>query len=40
LISRGRDAADVPMVTTFGSHALTRFVVMTEEIKGRAAVAA
>jgi transglutaminase-like putative cysteine protease len=40
LISRGRDAADVPMVTTFGSHALTRFAVMTEEIKGRAAVAA
>jgi transglutaminase-like putative cysteine protease len=40
LISRGRDAADVPMVTTFGSHVLTRFVVMTEEIKGRAVVAA
>jgi transglutaminase-like putative cysteine protease len=33
LISRGRDAADIPMITTFGSHALTRFVVVTEEIK-------
>jgi transglutaminase-like putative cysteine protease len=33
LISRGRDAADIPMITTFGSHALTRFVVLTEEIK-------
>jgi transglutaminase-like putative cysteine protease len=33
LISRGRDAADIPMITTFGSHALTRFTVVTEEIK-------
>ena len=33
LISRGRDAADVPMITTFGSHRLTRFAVLTEEIK-------
>jgi transglutaminase-like putative cysteine protease len=33
LISRGRDAADIPMITTFGSHVLTRFAVMTEEIK-------
>ena len=33
LISRGRDAADVPMITTFGPHALTRFIVFTEEIK-------
>jgi|SRR5579871_4012459 len=32
LISRGRDAADIPMITTFGPHALTRFVVITEEI--------
>jgi transglutaminase-like putative cysteine protease len=40
LISRGRDAADVPMITTFGAHALTRFRVITEEIKSRVAVAA
>lgn len=33
LIARGRDAADIPMITTFGSHALTRFTVVTEEIK-------
>jgi transglutaminase-like putative cysteine protease len=33
LISRGRDAADIPMITTFGSHTLTRFDVVTEEIK-------
>jgi transglutaminase-like putative cysteine protease len=33
LISRGRDAADIPMITTFGSHALTRFAVVTEETK-------
>jgi transglutaminase-like putative cysteine protease len=40
LISRGRDAADIPMITTFGSHALTRFAVVTEEIKERKAAAA
>ncbi len=40
LISRGRDAADVPMITTFGSHALTRFAVITEEIKEYDAAAA
>jgi transglutaminase-like putative cysteine protease len=40
LISRGRDAADIPMITTFGSHALTRFVVVTEEIKETEVVAA
>ena len=39
LIARGRDAADIPMITTFGSHALTRFVVVTEEIKELAAAA-
>jgi transglutaminase-like putative cysteine protease len=33
LIARGRDAGDIPMITTFGPHALTRFVVVTEEIK-------
>ena len=33
LIARGRDAADIPMIATFGSHWLTRFTVVTEEIK-------
>jgi transglutaminase-like putative cysteine protease len=33
LIARGRDAGDIPMITTFGPHALARFVVVTEEIK-------
>ena len=40
LISRGRDAADIPMITTFGRHALTRFTVVTEEIKERVVLAA
>jgi transglutaminase-like putative cysteine protease len=39
LISRGRDAAEVPMITTFGPHALTRFIVLTEEIKVQEVVA-
>jgi transglutaminase-like putative cysteine protease len=39
LIARGRDAADIPMITTFGPHALTRFTVVTEEIKESASVA-
>jgi transglutaminase-like putative cysteine protease len=40
LIARGRDAADVPMITTFGTHSLTRFVVVTEEVLEGAALAA
>jgi transglutaminase-like putative cysteine protease len=40
LISRGRDAADIPMVTTFGSHTLTGFKIVTEEINEREAAAA
>lgn len=40
LIARGRDAADIPMITTFGSHRLTRFAVVTEEIEGSASIAA
>jgi transglutaminase-like putative cysteine protease len=40
LISRGRDAADIPMITTFGPHRLARFAVVTEEIKEPASVAA
>lgn len=33
VIARGRDAADVPMLTSFGSHALRRFEVVTEELE-------
>jgi transglutaminase-like putative cysteine protease len=40
LIARGRDAADIPMIATFGSHRLTRFTVVTEEIKEPASIAA
>jgi len=32
LIARGRDAADVPFVRTFGAHQLDGFTVITEEI--------
>ena len=32
VIARGRDAADVAISTTFGSAALTRFTVVTEEV--------
>ena len=31
LIARGRDAADVPMITSFGPHRLGNFTVVTEE---------
>lgn len=34
LISRGRDAADVPMINSFGPHGLLRFDVITEEATG------
>ena len=40
LIARGRDAADIPMIATFGSHWLTRFTVVTEEIKEPVSIAA
>jgi transglutaminase-like putative cysteine protease len=42
LISRGRDAADVAMITSFGPHSLKRFNVETEEIEimNRATLAA
>ena len=40
LIARGRDAADIPMVTSFGPHKLTKFKVITEEIPERTAMAA
>jgi transglutaminase-like putative cysteine protease len=31
-IARGRDACDVPMIRTFGPHALNRFCVVTAEV--------
>jgi transglutaminase-like putative cysteine protease len=40
LIARGRDAADIPMIASFGPHSLTRFTVVTEEIKEPASIAA
>jgi transglutaminase-like putative cysteine protease len=40
LIARGRDAADIPMIATFGSHWLKAFSVVTEEIKEQASIAA
>ena len=32
LIARGRDAEDIPMITSFGPHKLARFRVITEEM--------
>lgn len=32
VIARGRDAADVAISTTFGSAALARFIVVTDEV--------
>ncbi|WP_371332008.1 transglutaminase family protein [Bosea sp. BIWAKO-01] len=32
LVARGRDAADIPMIHTFGPHILQRFEVITEEV--------
>lgn len=32
LVGRGRDAADIPMIHTFGPHILQRFEVITEEV--------
>jgi transglutaminase-like putative cysteine protease len=40
LISRGRDASDVAMITTFGPHLLPRFEVITEELFERVTLAA
>src|SRR5687768_13545913 len=34
LIARGRDAADVPISTTFGPNKLRQFTVVTDELKG------
>ena len=33
LIARGRDAADVPFLRSFGDHQLTGFRVITEELE-------
>lgn len=33
LVARGRDAADIPLVNSFGPHVLTSFRVWTDEIK-------
>lgn len=32
LVARGRDAADIPMIHTFGPHMLERFEIITEEV--------
>jgi transglutaminase-like putative cysteine protease len=40
LISRGRDAADVAMITTFGPHRLPKFKVITEEVSASLSLAA
>jgi len=32
LVGRGRDAADVPLSTSFGQTALTQFKVFTDEL--------
>jgi transglutaminase-like putative cysteine protease len=40
VIARGRDAADVAMVNSFGPHFLARFEVVTEEIPEAFAIAA
>jgi transglutaminase-like putative cysteine protease len=34
LMARGRDATDVPMINSFGTHTLQRFEVVTEELGG------
>jgi len=34
VVARGRDAADVALVTSFGPHALTTFRVWTDEVDG------
>jgi len=40
LISRGRDAADVAMITSFGPHRLGRFTIITEELPENVTLAA
>jgi hypothetical protein len=40
LIARGRDAADVPMITSFGPHRLGNFTIITEEVQNDRMLAA
>jgi transglutaminase-like putative cysteine protease len=40
LIARGRDAADVPMITSFGPHRLASFNVIAEEVQNGIILAA
>lgn len=35
VVARGRDAADVPLINSFGSHVLTKFHVWTDEVEER-----
>ena len=37
LVARGRDAADIPMMHTFGPHVLQKFEIVTEEVLAAAA---
>ena len=37
VVARGRDAADVPLIHSFGPHALREFAVVTEEVAELAA---
>ncbi|MGQ0456367.1 MAG: transglutaminase-like domain-containing protein [Hyphomicrobium sp.] len=39
VIARGRDAADVPMVTSFGAHQLAEFAVVAEEVSSTPSLA-
>jgi hypothetical protein len=32
LVARGRDAADIPLLNSFGPHRLESFKVLTEEL--------
>ncbi|MER2605310.1 MAG: transglutaminase family protein [Siculibacillus sp.] len=34
LVARGRDAADIPLINSFGPHVLENFRVWTDEVKG------
>jgi transglutaminase-like putative cysteine protease len=34
VIARGRDAADVPLINSFGPHMLQRFLVWTYDVTG------
>lgn len=38
LMARGRDAADVALVTSFGRHRLTKFEVVTDELREQAPI--